>query len=366
MPENPEDLSSRRMKRAASEISDRLSTEPESKKRIKIAKMGNEKNPQQQKKERQPPVKNQTTKAATKAKYKARSPTKSSEKANSAKPKSHDSDEESEDNQPSSQVPTLWSFLRHQEVRTRIDFDKEFCTSVVVEKKRFREIDRDDGDVNPHDSDYEDADHGYGSGEDGCVHEEYVMAEQRKDADAESKMVQEDIAERSNIGFTIPDYKPKGEHAEPKKRDEISVEVDDEKRAWKALNAFIGKTVTKAASLEYVRWHDACTAFFAQPKSLDFKQNMSVSFPSIAAQDCGFGGRDCLKGEKMRICQHDLLRVLKGSGVQVEGEQWVERLKRERLRWHPDKFSGKMGKQWEDEAKEMFQMIQVLIERAES
>ena len=42
-----------------------------------------------------------------------------------------------------------------------------------------------------------------------------------------------------------------------------------------------------------------------------------------------------MKVDKITACHHDLEKMLKGSGGYN-----VEWLKKERMRWHPDKFPG--------------------------
>lgn len=95
MPEKPEILSPRGIKRADT------------------AKMGNSKNPDQLKQEINLSAKREIKKTEMKAKGTVKSPNKSSEKVNFAWSDVHSSDEEDQ-NQPSSQAPTLWSSLRNK------------------------------------------------------------------------------------------------------------------------------------------------------------------------------------------------------------------------------------------------------------
>lgn len=62
-----------------------------------------------------------------------------------------------------------------------------------------------------------------------------------------------------------------------------------------------------------------------------------------------------MKGDKLGFCQHQLRELFMGSG-----EYEMVWLKRERLRWHPDKFPG--GGEVQALAQEMFQVIQALID----
>lgn len=185
----------------------------------------------------------------------------------------------------------------------------------------------------------------------------------------------EDVAKEGvKVNYEIPSYEAK---AAPMV-EEVTAAGDQEAMAWKAMNAAMNATVSEKASAEYVAWTSSCTSFFAKeaPKIKSTSTSGQTTtvidklmFPRIIHESCEVNSRDCLQAPTLDICQHDLLRVLQGSGVQTEGEQWIERLKRERLRWHPDMFGRKMGlqlgKRWESEAKEIFQMVQALIEREE-
>jgi hypothetical protein len=174
-----------------------------------------------------------------------------------------------------------------------------------------------------------------------------------------------DEALKKKHKIKIPDYKPKppGYREERDRQDRQRAE---EEMAWKTLNREMGNRVTSAATDEYKTWINDCKIFFGNDIQARAKHSMSVDrvpFPKIPARFCLVSSRDCVRGEKLNICQHDVLRVLKGLGKQNEGEEWLERLKRERTRWHPDNVNRKMGKNWEVEAREMFQMLQALTER---
>lgn len=58
---------------------------------------------------------------------------------------------------------------------------------------------------------------------------------------------------------------------------------------------------------------------------------------------------------KLKLCHHELERTLRGSGSYSEA--W---LKKERLRWHPDKFATKGN--GPELGGEMFKLIQKLLE----
>lgn len=155
----------------------------------------------------------------------------------------------------------------------------------------------------------------------------------------------------------IPDYKRKEKVPET-----VTEEDDIVVKAWKMMNTAIAEKEVATATNEDLQWYKACKSFF-DPKE---RAGGMVKFPFIKNVECGYGSSDCVKGEKLKICHHDVMRVMKGSKVHIEGDLWVQRLKNERLRWHPDKFSQAMGKKFENEAKEMFQMIQRILKTAEN
>jgi hypothetical protein len=98
----------------------------------------------------------------------------------------------------------------------------------------------------------------------------------------------------------------------------------------------------------YEQWVEDCAAFFSNPDA-DAEQ-----FPMPAGiRSCQ--ERVCVKGEKLGFCHHQLRVLLKGSD-QYE----IAWLKKERLRWHPDKFTGRGEVQ--ELTQEMFQMMQRLID----
>jgi len=102
-----------------------------------------------------------------------------------------------------------------------------------------------------------------------------------------------------------------------------------------------------SAKQRYELWNEACKVFFAD-------NDAPVSrFP--VPKDVGIcEKRKCIKGEKLGFCHHQLLALVMGSG-----EVNMPWLKKERLRWHPDKFPGR--EEVRERAQEMFQMLQRLI-----
>lgn len=83
----------------------------------------------------------------------------------------------------------------------------------------------------------------------------------------------------------------------------------------------------------------------------------SLPFPKFFTLGCMRGSRadPCLRGEMLNICQHDVEGVLK----QVDGYGDAN-LKRERLKWHPDRSPGSAAVQVLTQ--ERFQLIQRLID----
>ncbi|PMD20418.1 hypothetical protein NA56DRAFT_180848 [Hyaloscypha hepaticicola] len=100
----------------------------------------------------------------------------------------------------------------------------------------------------------------------------------------------------------------------------------------------------------YDQWSSACDAFIAAPlSSVD-------NFPRPQGlKKCKEKGAKCVKGERLGFCNHQLKEFLMGSGVYD-----TARLKKEKVRWHPDKFPGRdaVGAL----AQELFQMLQMLID----
>jgi hypothetical protein len=100
----------------------------------------------------------------------------------------------------------------------------------------------------------------------------------------------------------------------------------------------------------YDQWSSACDSFFAAPLS-------SVDhFPRPQGlEKCKEKGARCVMGERLDFCHHQLKEFLMRSGVYD-----IVWLKKERVRWHPDKFPGQeaVGAL----AQELFQMLQMLID----
>jgi len=94
----------------------------------------------------------------------------------------------------------------------------------------------------------------------------------------------------------------------------------------------------------YDKWMQACTLFFADP---------DTPFPSPPHSSCR--GTNCIRGDTLKACHHDVEKTLGGSPAYSEVF-----LKKERLRWHPDKLFGRPEAQ--GKAQEVFVMIQRIID----
>lgn len=185
----------------------------------------------------------------------------------------------------------------------------------------------------------------------------------------------------------IPNYKPKPAPRPEKRKDEDShtfksfnshfepseplnrplkkpgVKAKVNLKISETFDTVRGERVKRFASQEYRDWVKACMVFFEQQKTGEEEKTTTVDagmnststtddlkFPKITRGFCKLEARECVKGEFLDCCQHDVQRCLRGSGVNTEGESWLEKLKKERIRWHPDKFAHKMGKKFEKEA----------------
>ncbi|KAE9379540.1 hypothetical protein N431DRAFT_553721 [Stipitochalara longipes BDJ] len=105
---------------------------------------------------------------------------------------------------------------------------------------------------------------------------------------------------------------------------------------------------TLSPKQRYDAWSSFCTAFFANP-------NASADYFPIPRDFKPCHAKGCIRGDKLGFCHHQLKALLMGSG-----ELKLVWLKRERLRWHPDKFPGR--EEVSTLAQEMFQMLQRLID----
>jgi hypothetical protein len=103
-----------------------------------------------------------------------------------------------------------------------------------------------------------------------------------------------------------------------------------------------------ASKEKYEKWSASCREFFSDPLA------SAAKFPRPRGMD-GCKEKGCVKGEGLAVCHYQLSRLLRGCDAYE-----LTWLKRERLRWHPDKFPGR--EEVKALAQEMFQMLQRLID----
>ncbi|KAJ8065177.1 hypothetical protein OCU04_005889 [Sclerotinia nivalis] len=98
--------------------------------------------------------------------------------------------------------------------------------------------------------------------------------------------------------------------------------------------------------------HGAAFDDFAS-SAADFIKDNTKEFPRLKKHGCA--RQNCVKGELLGVCHHELEATLRGSGCFDE-----KMIKKERLRWHPDRWTGK-GK-LQEKSNELFQLIQRIID----
>jgi hypothetical protein len=139
--------------------------------------------------------------------------------------------------------------------------------------------------------------------------------------------------------------KIKAEAEEARAREQKLKEEAEEARAQSQAHVHQQRM---SAQKRYEQWASAGTDFFtdrhASARKFPIPKNLKFCSKSV-----------CIKGEKLGICHHQLKGLLRGSGLYD-----VSWLKKERLRWHPDKFPGR--EEVKELAQEMFQMFQRLID----
>lgn len=84
-----------------------------------------------------------------------------------------------------------------------------------------------------------------------------------------------------------------------------------------------------------------------------FIKDNTQEFPRLKKHGCA--RNNCVRGEILGVCHHEVEMTLRGSGVFDE-----KMMKKERLRWHPDRWTGKGDLQIK--ANELFQLIQRIID----
>lgn len=109
----------------------------------------------------------------------------------------------------------------------------------------------------------------------------------------------------------------------------------------------------RPSKAEYLAWKMMCDTFFNSYRDESIR---TTRFPIVNNGICpDLSYSKCLQADNLRCCVHDLERILQGGGRCNSGI-----LKKERLRWHPDRFSIAAEKD-QLKAKEMFQMLQALM-----
>lgn len=85
----------------------------------------------------------------------------------------------------------------------------------------------------------------------------------------------------------------------------------------------------------------------------DFIKGNTKEFPRLRKHGCH--RKNCVKGEILGVCHHEVEATLRGSGCFDE-----RMIKKERLSWHPDRWTGKGELQ--QKSNELFQLIQRIID----
>ncbi|KAL2074217.1 hypothetical protein VTL71DRAFT_7995 [Oculimacula yallundae] len=129
---------------------------------------------------------------------------------------------------------------------------------------------------------------------------------------------------------------------------------------WNTIELLLAASST---SPPYVAWSQVCDKFFSGTD-----KSGAVSFPNPgpfvpAISKCK--EIRCTREELLGVCRHELRSLFKGN-VSF-GLAW---LRRERLRWHPDRFAARIGRgedkrEAREMAGEMFGLVQRLVEEFE-
>jgi len=125
-----------------------------------------------------------------------------------------------------------------------------------------------------------------------------------------------------------------------------------ETEIWDTIEALLAASST---STLYADWSRACEKYFLDEIETAAFSN-PAQFLSKAAQCREY---TCVKGEWLGICRHELLTLFRGNGK--FGLNW---LRKELLRWEPDRFAGNIGR-GEDKkgAREMAGQIYKLVQK---
>ncbi|ESZ96896.1 hypothetical protein SBOR_2690 [Sclerotinia borealis F-4128] len=89
----------------------------------------------------------------------------------------------------------------------------------------------------------------------------------------------------------------------------------------------------------------------------DFIKDNTKPFPKLKKHGCE--RNNCVNGNVLGVCHHEVEATLRGSGCFDE-----KSVKKERLRWHPDRWTGKG--QLQVMSNELFQLIQRIVDGDEN
>ncbi|TGO28651.1 hypothetical protein BPAE_0025g00600 [Botrytis paeoniae] len=141
--------------------------------------------------------------------------------------------------------------------------------------------------------------------------------------------------------------------AEKKHRQETRCVAEEEARKEK-------KHFESMTQWEYVKqWSTSDRAAYGNAfddfsaSAAAFIKDNTQEFPRLKKHGCA--RNNCVRGEILGVCHHEVEMTLRGSGVFDE-----KMMKKERLRWHPDRWTGKGDLQIK--ANELFQLIQRIID----
>jgi len=177
------------------------------------------------------------------------------------------------------------------------------------------------------------------------IQEAQLIKEEKAAAKREEKRVKEErgAARKEKLRVEEERLRKMQEEAEAWRRRDQDVEW--RRKEWVRM----GVERDEREKMSAGKWQVAAKEF-----SDDETGKVPFPIPKLGTQACKRDG--CVMGEKLGVCHHDVERVLmEGNGVYD-----VVYLKKERLKWHPDRFPGRGDVQIM--AQEMFQIIQRLID----
>ncbi|TEY84083.1 hypothetical protein BOTCAL_0021g00040 [Botryotinia calthae] len=154
--------------------------------------------------------------------------------------------------------------------------------------------------------------------------------------------------------------------AKQKKQEEKAQRAADKKRRQEARRAAEEEARKEKKHFENMtpwayakQWSESDRAAYGNAfddfsaSATAFIKDNTQEFPRL--KKYGFARHNCVRGEILGICHHEVELTLRGSGAFDE-----KMMKKERLRWHPDRWTGKGDLQ--TKANELFQLIQRIID----